>query len=60
MEHFDLSWFSGIYLERGKVYIYFFFKLLLFQSLFVENKIGNGKFMILKCTSNVDTEKVHY
>lgn len=37
-----------------------FFLLLLFQSLFVEKKIGNGKFMILKCTSNVDTEKVHY
>lgn len=37
-----------------------FLKLLLFKSLFVKKKIGNGKFMILKCTSNVDTEKVHY
>lgn len=60
MEHFDLSWFSGIYLERGKVYILFFFNYYYLNLSLWKKKIGNGKFMILKCTSNVDTEKVHY
>lgn len=41
------------------IYIVFFNYYYLNLSLW-KKKIGNGKFMILKCTSNVDTEKVHY